>query len=95
MVRLSLLSVVAWAAALTLASSSPAPLVGIRTRNLPGTSDEDTIHLLLRRLAEVAHEKRQTVFKNNATIEGSWNEAILFSQSVALSPAMFMSSTIV
>ncbi|KAK3302969.1 uncharacterized protein B0T15DRAFT_559532 [Chaetomium strumarium] len=88
MVRLSVLSVVAWAASLALASYSPAPLVGIRTRNLPGTSDEDTIHLLLRRLAEVAHEKRETVFKNSTTLEGSWNEAILFSQEIPLNSSV-------
>ncbi|KAK4233903.1 hypothetical protein C8A03DRAFT_19102 [Achaetomium macrosporum] len=82
MVRLGVLFAAAWAAGLALASPSPPPLVGIRTRNLPGTSDEDTIHALWRRLAEVAHQRRETVFKNSTTLEASWNDAILFSQEI-------------
>ncbi len=80
MVKFALVSTLIWAASLALASpSSPAPLVGVRTRNVPGHSDEDTLHAVWRRLAALSHKKRQTVFKNSTSIYKSWNDATLFS----------------
>jgi hypothetical protein len=80
MVKLGVVSALVWAAGLALASpASPGPLVGIRTRNLPGTSDEDTILAVWRRLAGLAHTKRNTVFRNSTSIDKSWTDATLFS----------------
>ncbi len=80
MVKFGLVSALAWATGLAVASpSSPAPLVGIRTRNVPGTSDEDTLHAVWRRLAALAHPKRETKFRNSTSIDKSWENATLFS----------------
>ena len=80
MVKFGLVSTLIWAASLALASpSSPAPLVGVRTRNFPGKSDEYTLHAVWRRLAALSDRKRQTVFKNSTSIDKSWNDATLFS----------------
>lgn len=81
MVKLGIISALAWAAGNVVASpSSPAPLVGVQTRNLPGLSDEDTLHLLWRRIVHAAHVRRENVFKNSTSLEKSWNDAELFSQ---------------
>ncbi|KAL2194248.1 hypothetical protein P885DRAFT_43434 [Corynascus similis CBS 632.67] len=82
MVKLGIISALAWAAGNVVASpSSPAPLVGVQTRNLPGLSDEDTLHLLWRRIVHAAHVRRENVFKNSTSLEKSWNDAELFSHT--------------
>ncbi|KAL2015089.1 hypothetical protein VTK56DRAFT_6321 [Thermocarpiscus australiensis] len=78
MIGLGLLSALVWVAGLAAASPSAAALVGVRTRNFPGTSDEYTLHAVRRRLAALAHERRDTVLKNSTSIEQSWNDATLF-----------------
>ncbi|KAL2167198.1 hypothetical protein VTG60DRAFT_1610 [Thermothelomyces hinnuleus] len=77
MVKLGFISALVWAAGLAVATPSPAPLVNVRTRNLPGMSDEDTLHLIWRRIAHAAHIRRENVFKNSTSLEKSWNDAEL------------------
>jgi hypothetical protein len=79
MAKASVLSALVWAAGLVSGSPSPAPLVSVRTRNLPGTTEEQTLHAVWRRLAELAHQKRENVFKNSTSIDKSWTDAKLFS----------------
>ncbi|KAK3899384.1 hypothetical protein C8A05DRAFT_18171 [Staphylotrichum tortipilum] len=81
MVKLGAAAALAWATGLafTLASPSPAPIVGVRTRNLPGMSDQDTMHAIWRRLASLAHGRRSTAFKNSTSLDKSWSGATLFS----------------
>jgi hypothetical protein len=79
MVKLGVVCALVWATGLVLASPNPAPLVGIRTRNLPGTSDEDTLQAVWRRLAALTHGKRDKVLRNSTSIDKSWNDATLFS----------------
>ncbi len=81
MVRLQLVSAaLVWAASLAPASASPASAVSVRTRNLPGTTDEFTFAELRRRLTALAYGKRETVFKNSTSIDKSWNDATLFTK---------------
>ncbi|KAL2179582.1 uncharacterized protein P884DRAFT_194912 [Thermothelomyces heterothallicus CBS 202.75] len=77
MVKLCFISALVWAAGLAVATPSPAPLVNVRTRNLPGMSDEDTVQLIWRRIAHAAHIRRENVFKNSTSLEKSWNDAEL------------------
>jgi hypothetical protein len=81
MVKLGAAAALAWAMglALTVASPSPAPIVGVRTRNLPGMSDQDTMHAIWRRLAALAHGRRSTSFKNSTSLDKSWSGATLYS----------------
>ncbi|KAK3290999.1 uncharacterized protein B0H64DRAFT_420741 [Chaetomium fimeti] len=81
MVKLGVYSALIWAAGLVSAAATPAPLVEVRTRNLPGTSDEHTRHLIWRRLADLARTRRQNVFENSASLDKSWNDATVFSYS--------------
>ncbi|KAL2128585.1 hypothetical protein VTI74DRAFT_8998 [Chaetomium olivicolor] len=84
MVRFGVISALIWAAGLVVASPHPHPgQVSVRTRNLPGTTDEDTLHFLWRRLAELVHLKRETVFSNSTSISKSWDNAVLFSHGFA------------
>ncbi|KAK4118649.1 hypothetical protein N657DRAFT_367267 [Parathielavia appendiculata] len=79
MVRLGVISALAWAAGhFVAASPNPAPLVDIQTRNFPGTSDEYTLHTILRRLADLAHRRRDNVFTKSLSLDKSWTDAALF-----------------
>lgn len=80
MVRAAFISALVWAAGLAVASPAPAPLVSVKTRNFPGKSDEFTLHEVYRRLAALAHERRDNVFNNSMSLDKSWNDATLFSQ---------------
>ena len=79
MVKFGVISALAWAAGLAVAAPSPAPLVGIRTRNIPGTSDEYTLHHIWRRIVEAAQGQNKPVFSNSTSLDKSWNGATLFS----------------
>ncbi len=82
MVKLGAAAALAWAMGLaltTLASPSTAPIVGVRTRNLPGMSDQDTMHAIWRRLAALANGRRSTAFKNSTSLDKSWSGATLYS----------------
>ncbi|AEO67572.1 uncharacterized protein THITE_53601 [Thermothielavioides terrestris NRRL 8126] len=81
MVAFGVVSALAWAAGLALASHSPAPLVGIRTRNYPGTSDEFTIREIRRRLAALARGQKNFTIGNSTTLEQAWDNVVLFTQS--------------
>ncbi|KAH6844681.1 hypothetical protein B0I37DRAFT_312366 [Chaetomium sp. MPI-CAGE-AT-0009] len=87
MVKFGVCSALIWAAGLVLASATPAPLVEVRTRNLPGTSDEYTRHLIWRRLAALAHGRRENVFKNSTSLDKSWNDATVFSYAYEVDTA--------
>jgi hypothetical protein len=78
MVRFGVISTLAFAAGLIAASPNPAPLVEIRTRNFPGTSDEFTLQTIWRRLAELAHRRRDNVFTKTMSLDKSWTDATLF-----------------
>jgi hypothetical protein len=80
MTKFCVVSVLALAAGLAVASPTGAPLMGVRTRNFPGTSDEDTIYAVRRRLVSLANVGRDTVFSNSTTIEQSWDGATLFTK---------------
>lgn len=78
--RFGIVSALVWAAGLVAASPvnvGPGD-VSVRTRNLPGTTDEDSIHLLWRRLAELVHGKREVVFKNSTSISRSWDDYVIY-----------------
>ncbi|KAK4035342.1 hypothetical protein C8A01DRAFT_48438 [Parachaetomium inaequale] len=79
MVKFGVVSALAWAAGLVVAAPSPAPLVGVRTRNIPGRSDEYTLHHIWRRIVEAAQGQQKPVFSNSTTLDKSWNGATLFS----------------
>lgn len=81
MVKFGFYSALIWAAGLVVASATPAPapIVAVRTRNLPGMSDDQTRHLIWRRLAALAHSRRENVFKASGSFDKSWNDATLFS----------------
>lgn len=84
MVRPQLVSAaLVWAGSLCSVLASPAPVVSVRTRNLPGTTDEFTIREVRRRLTALVYGKRDTVFKNSTSIEKSWDDSVLFTQYVA------------
>ncbi|KAL2163817.1 hypothetical protein VTH06DRAFT_5876 [Thermothelomyces fergusii] len=83
MVKPGFVSALVWAAGLAVATVSPAPVVDVRTRNLPGMSDEDTLHLLWRRIVQAAHIRRENVFTNSFGIEKSWKNAGLFTITYA------------
>jgi hypothetical protein len=76
MVKFGVVSALAWAAGLVAAN--PAPLVEVRTRNFPGTSDEFTLQTIWRRLAELAHRRRSNVFTKTMSLDKSWTDATLF-----------------
>jgi hypothetical protein len=76
MVRIGVISALAWAAGLVAAN--PAPLVEVQTRNFPGTSDEFTLQTIWRRLAELAHRRRNNVFTKTMSLDKSWTDATLF-----------------
>jgi hypothetical protein len=80
MVAFGVVSALAWAAGLALASHSPAPMVGIRTRNYPGTSDEFTIQVIRRRLAALARGQKNFTIGNSTTLEQAWDNVVLFTQ---------------
>ncbi|KAK3994381.1 hypothetical protein QBC44DRAFT_340839 [Cladorrhinum sp. PSN332] len=54
--------------------------VVVRTRNLPGTTDEDTFQLLHRRLVDFAMNNRDVTLRNSSTIGKSWNGATLYNR---------------
>ncbi|KAK3319675.1 hypothetical protein B0T19DRAFT_270367 [Cercophora scortea] len=82
-----LISTLCWAASFSFAVAKPAPLpevlnpapvVALRTRNLPGTSDRDTIHGIYRRLDQAVRlAGRDIDLKNSTSIDKSWNGAVL------------------
>lgn len=82
MVAFGLVSTLLGAAGLVAASVAPSPpTVAVRTRNIPGTSDDFTLHAIARRFAALAIPgKRNTVLKNSTSLSKSWTDATLFSQ---------------
>jgi len=52
--------------------------VSVRTRNLPGQSDEDTFQALRRRFAAIALRGR-AVANSSTTLDTSWEDTPLFS----------------
>lgn len=82
MVQFGVVSALVLATGLAVASPSPAPLAGVRTRNLPGTSDEDTLQAVHRSLAALARTNENVNLKNSTSIEASWDNAVLFTQYV-------------
>jgi hypothetical protein len=79
MVRAAFISALVWAAGLAVASPAPAPPVSVQIRNFPGKSDEFTLHEIYRRLAVLAHERRDNVFNKTMSLDKSWSDATLFS----------------
>lgn len=60
-------------------STLPTPLdVSVRTRNLPGQSDEDTFEAIRRRFAAAALHGR-VVANSSTTLDTSWEDTSLFS----------------
>ncbi|KAK4098489.1 hypothetical protein N658DRAFT_455024 [Parathielavia hyrcaniae] len=86
MVKLRVLSALAWVAGLVAAAPSPAPIVGVQTRNFPGMSDEHTLYTIVRRLADLAHRRQDNVFTKSVSLDKSWTDATLFNYSYELEP---------
>ncbi|KAK3690365.1 hypothetical protein B0T22DRAFT_528929 [Podospora appendiculata] len=89
-----LISALCWTASFSFAVANPAPLaafenpapvVAVRTRNLPGTSDRDTIHGIYRRLDEAVRlAGRDIDLKNSTTIDKSWSGAVLIEYAIPI-----------
>lgn len=56
---------------------SPDIVTGMRTRNVPGTTDRDT-HLAIRKvLSETSLEKRELVHEDSTSLDKSWEDSVL------------------
>lgn len=59
----------------------------LQVRNAPGTSSEDTLRVLRKRLSRFASKRAtDTVLKNSTTLDTSWDGAVLFSVSEYVPP---------
>lgn len=55
----------------------------VEVRNAPGSSSAETIELIRRSLANVALRRAtDTVYKDNVTLDTSWNDEFLFKMAV-------------
>ncbi len=67
-----------WALGLSLAAANLSPAnVVLRTRNLPGTSDRDTLRAVGRALRAARRDQDQT-YSGQTTLQMSWDSATLY-----------------
>lgn len=78
--RPQLVSALVWATGLVAVSASPVagPLIAVRSP--PGRDDAWTVAEIRRRLYQMVHHKRETVFNGTVSIDKSWSGATLFSK---------------
>lgn len=80
MVKFGIVAALSWAAGLVVASPADiVPVLDVRTRNMPGRSDEDTRNLIWRDIVEAAKYRRENTFSNSMSMDKSWVDATLFS----------------
>ncbi|KAK4141509.1 uncharacterized protein C8A04DRAFT_13999 [Dichotomopilus funicola] len=80
MVKFGIVAALGWAAGLVVASPADiVPVLDVRTRNMPGKSDEDTRNLIWRDIVAAANYRRENTFSNSMSMDKSWVDATLFS----------------
>jgi hypothetical protein len=73
---LRILCVFSWATSLGLVVASN---IAVRARNVPGTTDIDTLGAIQRAILAVRVQGRDVAIQNTTSFEQSWNDAVLFS----------------